>query len=353
STLAHQSEIALIHAGMPVFAPSNVQDVIDLGLLGFAMSRYTGFYTGFKLCNEVLEQTTVVNVAGPQENPPVLPETGPLPPEGIHNFPTHLDRQRSDVIAKRYRWPLVGRFLRANPVNRTLIAARSRKLGIVSAGKAVQDVLQALHLLGLDRESAAALGISLYKLGCVYPLERSGLIEFAAGHAELLFIEEKEPLAENQAKAILYGCTGAPRIIGKADEDGAFLIPSDTQLEPIQLAVLIADRLQRLAIRADRVFSRAGELVRLREASASTGAVDAVRAPYFCSGCPHNTGTRTPEGSIAAGGIGCHAMAMYSGPTMLPNTHMGGEGAHWYSLSKFCGMPHIFQNMGDGTYYHS
>lgn len=353
STLAHQSEVALIHAGMPVLAPSNVQDVIDLGLLGFAMSRYTGFYTGFKLCNEVLEQTSVVMIPSPGENLPVLPDTGPLPPEGIHNFPTHLDRQRSDIIARRYRWPLVERFLQANPVNRVLIAARDRRLGIVSAGKAVQDVLQALHLLELDRESAAELGISLYKLGCVHPVERDGLIRFATGQAELLFVEEKEALAENQAKAILYGRAGAPRIVGKTDENGAFLIPSDTQLEPIRLAVLIAERLRKLGVRANRVFARADELARLTEADASLPPVEAVRAPYFCSGCPHNTGTRTVEGSLAAGGIGCHAMAMYFDPTMLPNTHMGGEGGHWFSLAKFCDVPHIFQNMGDGTYYHS
>jgi indolepyruvate ferredoxin oxidoreductase len=351
STVAHQSELAFMHAGMPILAPSNVQDVIDLGLLGFAMSRYTGVYTGFKLTNEVLEQTMTVDIDRPQ--PVVLPDRGELPPEGIHNLPTHVDRLRSEVIFKRYRWPLVERFIRANGINRVIIDAPSRSLGIVTTGKAVQDVRQALRLLGLDDDAAAAAGISVYKLGCMYPVEREGLAGFARGHDELLFIEEKEGLTESQAKAILYGRSGMPRIVGKTDEDGLFMIPSDVQLEPIQLAIVVAERLRRLGIGSEQLSERAAQLGRMMETVAGLKPADAVRSPYFCSGCPHNTGTRFPEGSIAAGGIGCHAMAMYSGPTMLPNTQMGGEGAHWYSLAKFSDMPHIFQNMGDGTYYHS
>jgi indolepyruvate ferredoxin oxidoreductase len=174
----------------------------------------------------------------------VQPDKGELPPEGIHNFPTHLDRQRSDLIAKRYRWPLVEKFVRANGINRILIDATARKLGIVSTGKAVQDVVQALKLLELDTAAASALGLSVFKLGCMYPVEREGLYEFAAGQSELLVIEEKEPLVENQAKAILYGRANAPRIVGKTDESGEFMIPSDLQLEPIQLAIVIAERMR-------------------------------------------------------------------------------------------------------------
>jgi indolepyruvate ferredoxin oxidoreductase len=352
STVAHQSEMALMHAGMPILAPSNVQDVLDFGLLSFAMSRYTGLYTGFKLCNEVLEQTMTVAVdaAGPAL---VLPDRGPAPPTGFHNFPTHLDRQQSEIVYKRHRWPLVERFVRANGLDRVLIAAPSRKLGIVASGKAVQDVRQALSLLGLDDARAAAAGISLYQLGCVYPVEREGLAAFAHGHEELVFVEEKAGLTEAQAKAALYGRPNAPRIVGKTDEDDAFMIPEDVQLEPMQLAVVLAERLRRLGVLDDAVARRASAFVQTLEGADHLGPAEAARAPYFCSGCPHNTGTRFPEGSIAAGGIGCHAMAMYSGPAMLPNTHMGGEGAHWFSLAHFSDMPHIFQNMGDGTYYHS
>lgn len=353
STVAHQSERALMHAGMPILAPSNVQDVIDYGLLGFAMSRYTGLYTGFKLCNEVLEQTMTVAVGGSRGEAPVLPDRGELPPEGIHNHPTHIDRQRSEVIAKRYRWPLVSKFVRANGIDRVVFDAPRAKLGIVSTGKAVQDVLQALQLLGLNDSRAAELGISFYKLGCLYPVEPQGLTEFARGQAELLFVEEKDDLVEAQARAILYGHPAAPRILGKQDEDGVPMIPSDIQLEPIQIALVIAERLRRLGVITASVLERAERLRTELERASAEKPADAVRSPYFCSGCPHNTGTRTVEGSIAAGGIGCHAMAMYSGPAMLPNTQMGGEGGHWYSLAHFSDTPHIFQNMGDGTYYHS
>ncbi|RJG01843.1 indolepyruvate ferredoxin oxidoreductase family protein [Noviherbaspirillum sedimenti] len=352
STVAHQSEVALMHVGMPILAPSNVQDVIDFGLLGFAMSRYTGLYTGFKLCNETLEQTMTVEI-GAHAKGPVFPDRGELPPEGIHNVATHVDRQRSEVVAKRYRWPLVEKFVRANGIDRVLIDAPVRKLGIVATGKAVQDVLQALKLLHLDAAGAAGLGISFYKLGCMFPVEREGLSEFAAGQAELLFVEEKEGLTENQAKTILYGRANAPLIVGKTDEDGTFMIPSDVQLEPIQLAIVIAERLRRLAVAADPVYACAKVLAQQMESVAAASPAGTVRTPYFCSGCPHNTGTRKPDGSYAAGGIGCHAMAMYSDDKMLPNTQMGGEGGHWYSLAKFSDMPHIFQNMGDGTYYHS
>ncbi len=352
STVAHQSEMALMHVGMPILAPSNVQDVIDLGLLGFAMSRYTGLFTGFKVCNEVLEQSMTVDIAV-GDNGPVEPDRGPAPPNGFHNYPTHIDRLQSEIVAKRYRWPLVGKFVRANGIDRVLVDSPRRRLGIVSTGKAVQDVLQALKLLEIDDRLAQAIGLSVYKLGCMYPVEEIGLAEFAAGQAELLFVEEKDPHTENQAKALLYGKADAPRIVGKLDEDGVFMIPSDVQLEPIQLAIVIAERLRRLDASTAELAARAERLARQLETVAALKPSDAVRTPYFCSGCPHNTGTRFPEGSIAAGGIGCHAMAMYSGPEMLPNTQMGGEGAHWYSQAYFSDMPHIFQNMGDGTYYHS
>jgi indolepyruvate ferredoxin oxidoreductase len=352
STVAHQSEMALMHAGMPILAPSDVQDIVDFGLLGFAMSRYTGLYTGFKTCNEVLEQTMTIDL-GARQVAPVLPDRGELPPEGIHNVATHVNRQRSEVVTKRYRWPLVERFVRANGIDRVLVDAPQRRLGIVATGKAVHDALQALRMLGLDYQAAAALGISFYKLGCMFPVEREGLGEFAAGQEELLFIEEKEGLTEQQAKALLYGRTNAPRIIGKTDEDGAFMIPSDVQLEPMQLAIVIAERLRRLGITDAGVASAGASLVAQMETSLLLKPTETVRTPYFCSGCPHNTGTKKPAGSYAAGGIGCHAMAMYSDENMLPNTQMGGEGGHWYSLAKFSDMSHIFQNMGDGTYYHS
>ncbi|MCW1383779.1 indolepyruvate ferredoxin oxidoreductase family protein [Novosphingobium sp. KCTC 2891] len=352
STVAHSSEMALVHAGMPILAPANTQDVIDLGLLGWAMSRYTGLWTGFKLCNEVLEQTMTVSI-DETGDAPVCPDRGEAPPNGFHNFPTHLDRSQSEIVAKRFRWPLVARFVRANRIDRILIDAPRRKLGIVACGKAVDDTRQALAMLGLDGIHAATHGVSLYKLGCVYPVEPEGLAEFAAGQDELLFIEEKDGLTENQAKSILYGRPNVPRIVGKHDENGIPLIPADVQLEAIELARVIAARMERLGIATTALAERTNLIAARSGISGANSTDSAVRSPYFCSGCPHNTGTRFPDGSIAAGGIGCHAMAMFSGPAMLPNAQMGGEGAHWYSQAHFSDMPHIFQNMGDGTYYHS
>ncbi len=351
STVAHQSEYALIHAGMPILAPSNVQDVLEFGLKGWAMSRYTGLFTGFKLCNEVLEQTMTVDVSLPPA--PVLPDRGEAPAHGFNNYPSHLDRLTSDIVVKRYRWPLVFKFLRANAINRVLFDAPKRRLGIVSAGKAVEDARQALMLLGLSDEQAGALGISFYKLGCVHPIDPEGMGEFAEGQDELLFIEEKEPVAEKAAKAALYGTGQTPRIVGKVDENGAMLLPSDAQLEAVDIAILIVDRLAKLGVDVASLADRAQALGKQRDTIRAMRPADAARSPYFCSGCPHNTGTRFPEDSVAAGGIGCHAMAMYSGPEMMPSTQMGGEGAQWYGLSHFTDTPHIFQNLGDGTYYHS
>lgn len=351
STVAHQSELALMNAGIPIFAPADAEDILNLGRLGFALSRYAGVYVALKLTNEVLEQTMTVDIE--KELVANLPPTGELPPEGIHNRPTHVDRLRSEVVFKRYRLPLVARFLAANPVDRTLFKAPEPKLGIITAGKVVGDVRQALSLLGLDDAAAAALGISLLKVGCVHPLQPEALRSFALGHSELLFAEEKEGLVEQQAKSILYGAAGAPSIVGKYDDKGHDLLPKDVQLDPAAIALVILDRLSRLrpiprdlAQRGERVASQA-------ETALGLSVPDVMRSPAFCSGCPHNRGTRVPEGSVAAGGIGCHAMAMLRQPEMLPSAQMGGEGAHWYSLARYTDVPHIFQNLGDGTYYHS
>ena len=353
STLAHQSETALIHCSMPVFACATAEDVLDLGLLGFALSRYCGMWVGFTTTNEVLEQTMTVSLDA-LEREIVRPDKGELPPEGIHNMPTHVDRERSGIVHTRYRRPLVERFIDANPVNRVLIDAAQRRFGIVAAGKATQDAVQALRLLGLDDAAAARLGISLYKLGCVFPVSTLGLRAFAQQQDELLFVEEKEPICENQGKAILYGQPQAPRVIGKRDEQNQPLLPSDVQIKPIELALVIAGRLEKLGVALpEAVRERVATLSRQLAATAGLAPSEVARSPYFCSGCPHNSSMPKPAGSYVGGGIGCHSMAMYSDERVLANTQMGGEGAHWYSLSRFTKMPHLFQNMGDGTYYHS
>jgi indolepyruvate ferredoxin oxidoreductase len=353
STVAHQSEGAFIHWGMPVLACSTAADVLDLGLLGFALSRYTGLWVGMSTTNEVLEQTLTVSLDGLTRDI-VKPPYGELPPEGIHNIPSHIDRERSGIVYKRYRWPLVETFVDANGFNRVLVDAPQRRLGIVTQGKAVQDVLQALDLLGLSTRQAADLGISVYKLGCVYPVSRQGLSDFALGQTELLFVEEKEGITEQQGKAILYGVASAPRIVGKLDEERQPMLPSDVQLKPIELALVIAQRMAKVGITLPAAVEAC--MARLSQQLAAAGNLvpsDVLRSPYFCSGCPHNSSMPKPDGSFVGGGIGCHSMAMYSDERVLANTQMGGEGAHWYGLSRFTKMPHLFQNMGDGTYYHS
>lgn len=352
STLAAQSELAMIHCGMPILAPSNAQDCLDFGLLGFALSRYAGVYVGFKTTNETLEQTATVDVNLDRYRF-VSPDRGELPPEGIHFRSTHIDRQRSEIVANRYRIPLVHRFVRANGVDRVRLDSPERKLGIVTAGHTTQYVLQALRKLGIDQEAASHFGVSVYQVGCVWPLEPEGFKAFAEGQEELLFVEEKRAVIQPQATEFLYGRENAPRITGKRDEVGESLLPDDVQLDTVSLALVIQKRLARAGIDNDELRQSAERIAEEKTYSESNPVADLVRAPFFCSGCPHNTSLKKPEGSYSAGGIGCHSMALYHHDFMLPNTHMGGEGAQWIGLGHFTGMKHIFQNMGDGTYYHS
>jgi len=352
STLAAQSEQALIHCAIPVLAPATVQDCLDFALAGFALSRYAGVYVGFKTTNETLELTATVEV-DPARYRFVEPDKGELPPEGIHFRSTHIDRQRSEVVHNRYRLPLVRRFVRANGLDRVRLDSPTRRLGIVTAGHATQYVLQALIRLGIDADRAADLGISVYQVGCVWPLEPEGLLAFAEGQEELLFVEEKRALIQPQATGFLYGRAGAPRITGKQDENGNAQLPDDVQLDAASLALVIHQRLARLGLDTDDLRQRAADIAAARGYAESNPVAAQVRAPFFCSGCPHNTSLKKPDGSYSAGGIGCHAMALYHHDNMLPNTHMGGEGAQWIGLGHFTGMKHLFQNMGDGTYYHS
>ncbi|NKI16580.1 indolepyruvate ferredoxin oxidoreductase family protein [Spongiibacter sp. KMU-166] len=352
STLAAQSERAFMHCGIPILAPANVQDCLDFGAAGFAMSRYTGLYTGFKATNETLELTATVDVDLERYNFN-YPDKGELPNEGVHFVSTHIDRLRSDVVVNRYRMPLVHKFVRANNLNRVLQDSLDRRLGIVTAGKATQDVLQALTKLGIDDQRAAELGISVYQVGCVWPLEPEGLVEFAAGQEELLFVEEKRAIIEPQATSILYNRADAPRITGKRNEEDKFLLAEDIQLTQSDIALAIFQRLQRLSMVDGALASKAGEIHAERAYSEQNAVAPIARSPFFCSGCPHNSSLKKPEGSYTAGGIGCHSMALYHHDYMMPNTHMGGEGGQWIGLAHFTKLPHIFQNMGDGTYYHS
>jgi indolepyruvate ferredoxin oxidoreductase len=351
STLAHQSELALSANSIPSLYPSNVQEFIEYGLLGWALSRYAGLWVGFKTVNETIEQTATVEIAM-NGFEVTLPDRGDTPQNALHildgDFPLPL---KTEADIAQHRIPLVHQFVRANSIDKITIDSPDRSLGIVTAGKAYHDVMQALRLLGIDSERAAALGLSVYKVGCVWPLEPEGLIDFAAGQTELLFLEEKRPVVEDQAARILYGEQHRPRIVGKRDEENRDLVSPFALLEPVDLAFVIAARLRRLGADADGLTTGSAALAHRTGGTQPTAPV--ARTPFFCSGCPHNLSTRVPEGSVATAGIGCHGMALISRPDTLPCTHMGGEGANWTGLEHFTDTGHVFQNLGDGTYFHS
>lgn len=351
STVAHHSEQAMVGHQMPVLYPANVTEYVRFGLLGWALSRYAGCWSAFKVVNESIEQTATV--AGEEALEIVTPPKGELPPEGLY-YRGILTAVRDEIIHKRYRLPLAQRFCRANGIDRVEFGIAQRKLGLVTAGKSYGDVLQALRYLGIDDARARHLGLDVYKVGMIWPLEPEGLREFASGCDELFFIEEKSAFMEPQATALLYNDAHRPRIVGKLDEGGAALLPSDLLLDGLSVAHAIAARLQRNGM-ADAQLEASLEIVRsVRNVLVPIMDMSQRRLPYFCSGCPHSTSINVPEGSMAFSGIGCHGMAMWVKPaTTMMGPHMGGEGVPWTALQHFTPMKHIFQNIGDGTYFHS
>jgi len=353
SSIAHQCDQAIAANFVPILYPASVHEYLEYGLKGWALSRYTGLWVGFKGVNETLAQTATIDL---DLDPTIvkIPGDGIFPPEGVHYHPRTPDPIRDDRLIKRYKLPLAQLFARANGLDRTIIAKGERpRLGLVTAGKSYGDTLQALRLLGLDAARAQGLGISLYKVGMIWPLEPQHIGEFAEGQEELLVIEEKAAFLEDQLCALLINKTARPRVIGKADEAGNFLLPSDLLIEPIDIALVIAARLELLGV-ADDALRDAVVNLRLRAGSV---ALDVprhfVRAPYYCSGCPHNTSLRLPQGSTAFAGMGCHAMAMFYDLSTMTCMQMGGEGANWIGLAPFLKTGHVFQNLGDGTYHHS
>lgn len=352
STVAHHSEQAMVAHQMPVIYPSSVHEYVRFGLLGWALSRYAGCWTAFKVVNESIEQTATVD--GEFDFPIVEPDKGELPPEGLY-YRGVFSIARDEVIHKRYRLPLAQKFCRANKIDRVEFSTARKELGLVTAGKSYGDVLQALRYLGIDRKVAETIGLDVYKVGMIWPLEPEGMREFAAGFNELFFIEEKMAFLESQAANLLYNDTNRPTIVGKHDEHGNFILPTDGLLEPLVIADAIATRLKKSGLLTEEIENRLKVVNALQSFLKSQQDPTAPkRLPFFCSGCPHSTSTNVPDGSVAMSGIGCHGMAMWAKPgkTIL-GTHMGAEGVTWASLQHFTETKHIFQNLGDGTYYHS
>ncbi|MGF1528711.1 MAG: indolepyruvate ferredoxin oxidoreductase family protein, partial [Candidatus Competibacterales bacterium] len=351
STLPHQSEHAFVDAGIPVLHPCNVQEILDLGLVGFALSRYSGCWVAMKFVAETADASASV-VVDPEGIAIQHPEDFTPPVDGLHiRWPDPPLAQ--EYRLHRHKLYAALAFSRANRLNRTVIDSPVARFGIVAVGKAYLDVRQALEDLGLDPDKAAQLGIRLYKVAMPWPLERDGVRDFASGLEEILVVEEKRALVENQLKEQLYHWREdvRPRVVGKFDQHQRWVLPSAGELTPGRIARVIAERLSPF-YHGDELQRRVAFLDRQTEQLAVY--VPALeRQPHFCGGCPHNTSTRVPEGSRAMAGIGCHYMAIWMDRRTETFTQMGGEGASWLGQAPFTTTAHVFQNMGDGTYQHS
>jgi indolepyruvate ferredoxin oxidoreductase len=358
STTSHQSEFALLDAMVPVLNPAGVGEIVDFGLYGFALSRYSGCWSALKLIAETVDSSASVDVASAAGRFVVPEFEMPRGGLGIRWPDTPQEQERR---LHNLKIPAIGAFARANRVDRVVLGAtRGARIGVVTTGKSYLDVRQALGLLGLaDAHAADELGVAVYKVGLVWPLEPEGLKAFASGCQDLVIVEEKRPLLEGQVKDILYGLPAdlRPRVTGKRDPSGRVVLPAHDDLTPTMIARAIGAA---LLAQSDHARIQASmETLEARESSTSgvppeAGAGrDVLRTPYFCSGCPHNTSTRVPEGSRAMAGIGCSWMAQLMDRSTATYTHMGAEGANWIGQAPYVSTPHIFQNLGDGTYFHS
>ncbi len=348
STTAHQSEFAMVDAMIPILNPAGVQELIDYGLIGWALSRYAGCWVGIKCVKDTVDASASVSVS-PERVRIQLPADFQMPEGGVNiRWPdTPLDQE---ARLHNCKLEAAKAFARANRIDQTVIDAPHARLGIATCGKSCMDVRQALQYLGIDEAEAQRLGIRLYKIGMTWPLEPEGVRRFAQGLEKILVVEEKRGLIEPQIKEILYRTAGAPEVVGKRDEAGNLLMHSNAALDPNEIAVAIGRRLASLA-HEPALAARLAEQERLSARVPEKPAME--RLPGFCSGCPHNTGTRLPEGSRALAGIGCHFMAQWTDPRTQGYTQMGAEGASWVGEAPFVNTPHMFQNIGDGTYVHS
>ncbi|MCY7355452.1 MAG: indolepyruvate ferredoxin oxidoreductase family protein, partial [Lysobacter sp.] len=354
STLPHGSEGEFTSALMPILNPAGVQDILEMGLLGWAMSRFTGRWVGFKTIAETVESSASVDV-NPFALQIVTPDDFELPPGGLNiRWPDPpLDQE---MRLHRFAVKAAQAFARANHIDKLVIDSPNARLGIVTTGKSYLDVLQALEYLGLDAQACAEVGIRIYKVGMTWPLEPVGLRAFARGLEDILVVEEKHAFIESQMKEQFYNFDDAhggrrPSIVGKYDESGDWILPSTNELTPARIARVIAKRLERFH-RSEHMTQQLAFLA-TKEAELALPRANFPRVPHYCSGCPHNTSTAVPEGSRALAGIGCHYMVTWMDRTTDTFTQMGGEGATWCGQAQFTETQHVFQNLGDGTYFHS
>ncbi len=350
STTAHQSEFHFVDVMIPILNPAGVQELLDFGLHGFAMSRFAGVWVGIKCVKETIESTAVVD--GSLDRIKVaIPQDFTMPPGGL-NIRGLDGALGQEARLHDFKRDAMLAYVRANKLNRIVTSGgKNARIGIITTGKSYLDVRLAFDELGIDEVRANELGIRLYKIGCPWPLEPHGLKEFAAGLDLIIVVEEKRSLIEVQVREELYGTPDQPVVIGKRDEEGRWLFPVKAALDPNDIAIAIGQRILKRG-HIDDISDRVNRLKQAQAALAETQDV-ASRTPYFCSGCPHNTSTVVPEGMRAYAGIGCHTMALYMNRSTMGFTQMGGEGANWIGEAPFSKRPHVFQNLGDGTYNHS
>ena len=352
SSLCSQSEPMLFHVGIPSLYPGNVQEILDYGLHGYQMSRLAGVWMGMKIVTNVADGTGTANVSPERLNfvTPDLEFDGKLfTPNMNLGMNVRVEALEMEQSLYTRRLEVVKRYARANNLNNVVFPNPDAWIGILTAGKTYNDLNQAFLEMGLDDAALRRYGIRILKMGMLFPMEPSIVREFAQGLEEIFVIEEKRPFLEMFAKQVLYGMANAPRIVGKFDEEEKELLPHYGEFES---DVIVRALLKRLS-RKTRIESAENWLKRLDEIHSRNKLPTAVRTAWFCSGCPHNSSTQAPDGSIVSAGIGCHTMAMWMGRNVVMGTHMGAEGTQWIGMAPFTEAQHIFQNMGDGTYAHS
>ena len=369
STAAHQSDHIFKACGTPVFFPSSVQEILDLGLHALAMSRFAGVWAGMKTIQEIVESSATVEI-DPHRVKIITPEFD-MPAGGLHiRWPDTALEQEARLFD--YKWYAALAYVRANRLNHNVIEGPNDRLGLIASGKAYNDTRQALHDLGLDDLTCQRIGIRLHKVAVVWPLEAQTTREFAQGLQEILVIEEKRQVIEYQLKEELYNWRAdvRPNVLGKFNEVGDdhtggewsmpnpsanTLLRANADLNPALIAKAIAQRVLKLGVDADTAARMQAQLaiISAKETQMQTVQLNAARLPWFCSGCPHNTSTRVPEGSRAMAGIGCHFMTLWMDRSTEGFTQMGGEGVPWVGQQPFVNDRHIFANLGDGTYFHS
>ena len=345
-------EHTFVELMMPLLYPADVQDIIDYSLYGWALSRYCGAWVGFKIIPDTVDASSALD-ADPERPNIILPTNFEWPNDGLNlRIPDTWLQQEPRL--RQYKLSAAIAFAQANQLNRVTIQSKKPRYGIIASGKAYNDIRQALLELGIDDSTAADIGITLLKLAMPYPFDGETMRQFADSLEEVLVVEEKHRMTEMHLRDALYNLPDArrPRVIGRVDESGQELMPAWPELTPEHISRALVKRISHFHD-TETMRTRMRFLDTKDQQKAGQQTLSVVRTPYFCSGCPHNSSTRVPEGSRALGGVGCHFMATTMDRNNITHTHMGGEGINWVGQAPFVSTPHVFQNIGDGTYYHS